>query len=719
MIGFLIVAVILVVGILVMYNRPENKSIRRAFSATGSVWDAASADKRRRLLESAGVAIEKQDALVSTAWQSLSDYVKSPLVNLQLKAEIKSNSISTNAVAGKVPEEYSTLIPGLKKTVSELASAVASRIIATFNEKTFNEILITQHHIEKDFKSGWSYQDSLSRWHALGIICLTRCLMTRPWSDALPGPFDLEVYDASLDSMWVSWGMPVAIRAKVDSFMKESFLEIKKSFVDWDNRDVFTAWFRRYGDRLIGANPSWEIRNGGTTDVLETLLKGEMVLSDMFVGPLISRAFVETGGEVLKLVNHNSLESGAELQRVLAESAWLEQSEQSPCISDIGSTEGIDKALLAKAEAGDRVAQSLIGNMYFTGEEVAQDYTQSAKWSRMAAEQGDASAQCLLGLFYNLGDGVPKDYIQSAFWYRKAAELGDASAQYSLGLQYKHGSGVSKDYAEAVLWFHKSAELGHELAQYDLGQLYANGRIVQQDYAQAAFWYRKAAEQNDGRAQSDLGAFYAEGKGVPQDHAQAAFWYQKAAEQGYKNAQAILGLFFANGRGVQQDYAQAAYWYRKAAEKGNVGAQTNLGALYVSGQGVPQNYTQAAEWFCKAAEQGDAEAQNNLGLLYSLGNGLPQDYNKALFWFYRAADQKHANALYNLGLLYSKGNGVAQNYGEAYFWLSRAAQENTGTVIGDVVKERDFMRSQCSQTQISNVEERLALWLSVHPEMRT
>jgi len=42
------------------------------------------------------------------------------------------------------------------------------------------------------------------------------------------------------------------------------------------------------------------------------------------------------------------------------------------------------------------------------------------------AERGDAEAQDILGNMYYNGQGVPQDYKEAARWYRKAAEQGDA-----------------------------------------------------------------------------------------------------------------------------------------------------------------------------------------------------------------------------------------------------------------------------------------------------
>ena len=48
------------------------------------------------------------------------------------------------------------------------------------------------------------------------------------------------------------------------------------------------------------------------------------------------------------------------------------------------------EALRAKAEQGDAEAQLNLGNGYYHGEGVPQDYAEAAKWNRLAAEQGHA-----------------------------------------------------------------------------------------------------------------------------------------------------------------------------------------------------------------------------------------------------------------------------------------------------------------------------------------
>ena len=56
---------------------------------------------------------------------------------------------------------------------------------------------------------------------------------------------------------------------------------------------------------------------------------------------------------------------------------------------------------------------------------VTQDYSEGARYYRMAAEQGHRSAQAALGAMYFMGKGVPQDYVQAHLWSNLASVDGD------------------------------------------------------------------------------------------------------------------------------------------------------------------------------------------------------------------------------------------------------------------------------------------------------
>jgi TPR repeat protein len=114
--------------------------------------------------------------------------------------------------------------------------------------------------------------------------------------------------------------------------------------------------------------------------------------------------------------------------------------------------------ILAKAEAGDAVAQYQLGQ-YYLGQGFG-DYPEAVKWFRKAAGLGYADAEFLLGGMCERGEGTPKDYAEAVKWYRKAAEQGHLFAEASLAYMYATGQGVPKDYVQAYKWSYLAAARG-------------------------------------------------------------------------------------------------------------------------------------------------------------------------------------------------------------------------------------------------------------------
>ena len=127
--------------------------------------------------------------------------------------------------------------------------------------------------------------------------------------------------------------------------------------------------------------------------------------------------------------------------------------------------------LVKNAKNGNREAQLNLGNCYYEGYGVEQNYSEAVRWYRKAAEQGEASAQLNLGACYFQGNGVEQNDAEAVRWYRKAAEQGKAIAQFNLGLCYYNGFGIEQNYSEAVRWYRKAAEQGEEHAIEKLNEI--------------------------------------------------------------------------------------------------------------------------------------------------------------------------------------------------------------------------------------------------------
>ena len=256
--------------------------------------------------------------------------------------------------------------------------------------------------------------------------------------------------------------------------------------------------------------------------------------------------------------------------------------------------------------------QYQLGNTFYNGTLVIQDYDKAAECFALSAEQGYAPAQNRLGDCYYYGSGVEKNYNKAVEWYSKAAEQGYDVAQFHLGYCYDSGTGVEQDFKKAVEWYSRAAEQSNVSAQLFLGFCYGNGIGVERDYIKAAEWFTKAAEKDLDQAQFHLGYYYYVGLGVEQDYTKAVEWFSKSAEQGFADAQYFIGLCYEDGSGVEQDYEKAVEWFSKSAEQGYVDAQFQLGQCYETGLGVNQDYTKAVMWYSKAAKQGHEESKQKL-----------------------------------------------------------------------------------------------------------
>ncbi len=101
------------------------------------------------------------------------------------------------------------------------------------------------------------------------------------------------------------------------------------------------------------------------------------------------------------------------------------------------------------------------------GEYVAYDranYTTALKVWLPRANEGDKVAQTYVGEIYEKGLGTAPDYPAAASWYQKAAAQGYSRALIDLGFLYEQGLGVSKDPAMALKLYRKAAGLEGSIA---------------------------------------------------------------------------------------------------------------------------------------------------------------------------------------------------------------------------------------------------------------
>ena len=91
--------------------------------------------------------------------------------------------------------------------------------------------------------------------------------------------------------------------------------------------------------------------------------------------------------------------------------------------TDLADYQSALKVWQAKADKGDKVAQTYVGEIYERGLGTRPNYQQAAEWYRRAAEQGYSRAQINLAQLYEQGLGVAQNKLTAIELYRQAGGL--------------------------------------------------------------------------------------------------------------------------------------------------------------------------------------------------------------------------------------------------------------------------------------------------------
>lgn len=92
-------------------------------------------------------------------------------------------------------------------------------------------------------------------------------------------------------------------------------------------------------------------------------------------------------------------------------------------------------------------------------------YKRAAEMLYEQVQQNNVSATTALGNLYYVGLGVHQDYAEAASLYSQAAFAGSSSAQINLGHMYRDGLGVTSDRLLAYAWFNQARGNGSKVGQ--------------------------------------------------------------------------------------------------------------------------------------------------------------------------------------------------------------------------------------------------------------
>lgn len=170
----------------------------------------------------------------------------------------------------------------------------------------------------------------------------------------------------------------------------------------------------------------------------------------------------------------------------------------------------------------------------------------------------NAEDQFRVGNEYYNGQGVKQDFPKSFEYFKKAAHQGHKEAQYNLGFMYYNGQGVNQNFPKSFEYFKKAAVQEHKEAQFRIGFMYYNGQgVIEQDSSKALKYFRKAADQGHRQAQSILGdnkpiVFKKTKESLPLGR------IEKSEKKNEHQASGALGLALAQGNKKAIEYFEKA-----------------------------------------------------------------------------------------------------------------------------------------------------------------
>ena len=337
-----------------------------------------------------------------------------------------------------------------------------------------------------------------------------------------------------------------------------------------------------------------------------------------------------------------------------------------------------------KAE-NNRFAQYSLAGLYYYGNGVEQDYTETLKLYESSAEQGNAYAMYETAKMYNFGQGTEIDKDTADYWYKEAFDAfmgmeksnADDKLWYRLGQMLEKGLGTEVDIYKAKEFYIKSADAGNENAKYALAKLYLDDPDSEKKQIDTALLYLEALAENNDLAQYKLGKLYLQGnKYIPQDIQKAIHYSTISADSGNQYAQYQLGKIYLSEDGAVADIEKALFYLTQSAEQGNEYAQCTLAKYYLNNPDSTEEQINSSLSQIEALAENNDLAQYQLGKFYLQGNKhIPKDIQKAIHYLTISADNGNQYSQYQLGKLYLFGNETDRDREKAIFYLTKSAEQ--------------------------------------------
>jgi len=271
-----------------------------------------------------------------------------------------------------------------------------------------------------------------------------------------------------------------------------------------------------------------------------------------------------------------------------------------------GDYERVHDLTWALVNEGYAPAGITLGNLYFLGDGVAEDFETASHFMEMAEAGGFVAASAILAYRDLIDDSRTMFRGQAFMTLTGLCQQGDVTAQYLLGAAQLFGEGVRQNVQSGLHWSELAGQAGHPYAYESIAEYYETKQgATAQDIAVALEYYDKAVAAGSATADYYVGIIYRDGIGVPASDELAFQHFQAASRLNHPGAYNNLAYMYEEGQFVDVDTAEAMALYEISMELGSETAPFNLAVAYLWGNGVPVNYAKSAALFILSLERGN------------------------------------------------------------------------------------------------------------------
>ena len=163
-----------------------------------------------------------------------------------------------------------------------------------------------------------------------------------------------------------------------------------------------------------------------------------------------------------------------------------------------------------------------------------------------AINNNNYKAMYLLGDKYYSGYKIEQDYDLAMFYFRMAARYNYGRAEFNIGKMYESGLGVIKSYEKAIEWYKLASTHGEVKALESMGDVY----LAKEEFIKAFKLYNMAYENYEDKNDAVLvmlrmGYIYFYGLGIDKNRAKALEWLEMAKKTGNKSVITFIGKEFS------------------------------------------------------------------------------------------------------------------------------------------------------------------------------